>query len=79
MPKAKANPAAFPGMYLATESFSGAFADGGAFNVVKFQTRVTSLDDHGLELLERYGKWFEPIVAHYGVEAATAAPGEERE
>ncbi len=67
----------FKGMYLANESFSGAFADGRTFTVHQWQTRVVPEGD-GLVLLERYPNYFEPIEAHYGVEAATSGPGEER-
>ncbi len=61
-------------MMIGNESFAGSLEDGTPFVVVKEQTRVWS--DH--EIVRRWPHLFKPISAHYGIEAATAGPGEER-
>jgi hypothetical protein len=60
-------------MFIATESFATK-VDGVDQSIVAGTTRVWE----GHELLARFPEWFKPIKAHYGVEAATAAPGEVR-
>ncbi len=66
-----------PAYYIATESFSTRLSDGNDHAVVRDVTRIYP-EGLGAELLERYPNWFKPLEAHYGVEAATSGPGEER-
>jgi hypothetical protein len=73
MGRPRKEPAAKQLMFIATESFATK-VDGVDQSIVAGTTRVWE----GHELLERFPNWFKPIDAHYGVEAATAAPGEVR-
>jgi hypothetical protein len=71
MSKSKAS-----GVYVATESGSAEGKNGDLYVFIKGVTRVAA--PH--ELLDRCPDFFSPVEdeVHYGVESATAAPGEER-
>lgn len=60
-------------IFVPTDSFT-ARVDGVDVLFRKGETRVRE----GHPVLEEYAHLFEPIRAHYDVEAATAAPGERR-
>jgi hypothetical protein len=60
-------------MFIATESFATK-VDGVDQSIVAGSTRVWE----GHDLLRRFPQWFKPIDAHFGVEQATAGPGEVR-
>jgi hypothetical protein len=73
MGRPRKQPLASQRMFIATESFATK-VDGVDQSIVAGSTRVWE----GHELIERFPNWFKPITAHYGVEQATAAPGEVR-
>lgn len=60
-------------IFVPTDSFT-AKVDGVDVLFRKGETRVRE----GHQILDDYPDLFEPIRAHYDVEAATAAPGERR-
>lgn len=73
MGRPRKQPAVSQRMFIATESFATE-VDGVQQSIVAGTTRVWE----GHELLKRFPDWFKPITAHFGVEQATAAPGEAR-
>lgn len=59
---------------VASESFSGALADGTSFSAQRDNTRIRASHPAA----KRWPDYFKPIDVHYDVEQATASPGEKR-